>query len=381
MSSGSGLGVTTPVRVPAPVMDSRALRVACVVDEMRLGGAERVCAQLAEGIRRNGGFASVVELVDECGATSRSGRARTLWRLVRRFRAERINLVHVHNSAALVYAFGPARLLGLPIVVTRHGSLVGQRPRLVRLADRLLPLADRVVVVAETLRAALPRGVRPGRFVHIPNGVATNRIDREFGRQRLHELTRATEDAEWIVNVGTISPEKNQPGIVRAFAKLASARPSARLVLVGQTRCELTLREVMHAAKTAGLGDRVHVVGPQNEIPVLLSGADAFVLGSITEAMPMALLEAMVQACPIAATRVGDVPRMIRHGDEGLLVRAGDDASLADALATLLSERPFATCLGEAARARACESYSEDRTIREHLRVYASIAGVHGNGA
>jgi glycosyltransferase involved in cell wall biosynthesis len=370
-SSGLTLADTGPL--------AAGLRLAGVIDTMRPGGAERVCARLIDGVRASAGDGHVYELAPAANGGSSPGRWRTEWALLSWLRENRINVVHAHNSAAFVYALGPARLLGLPIVVTRHGPLMGPPLRLVRWADRLLPLADGVVVVAESLRATVPTRVSAERIVHIPNGVATRRMDWEAGRARLTALTGITGPAEWIVSVGSISPEKDQPGIVRAFARVAGNRPAARLVLVGPTRCERTLGEARRIADAAGLSGRINFVGPQHDLPALLAGADAFVLGSRTEAMPIALLEAMVQGCPIASTRVGDVPAMIRYEVEGLLVDAGDDAALGAAIARLLSDSALAHRLGGAARIRACESYSDDRMIREHLRLYSTLTGVRGD--
>lgn len=356
------------------------LRVAGIIDTMRPGGAEGVCARLISGVRASAGDGHVYELAPAANEGSSPGRWRTEWALLSWLRKNRINVVHAHNSAAFVYALGPARLLGVPIVVTRHGPLMGPPPRLVRWAERLLPLADGVVVVAESLRATVPTRVSAERIVHIPNGVATRRMDRSAGRARLTSLTGIAGPAEWILSVGSISPEKDQPGIVRAFACAAGDRPAAQLVLVGATRCERTLAEMRRAAFAAGLAARVHVVGPQDDVPTLLAGSDVLVLGSRTEAMPMALLEAMMQGCPIAATRVGDVPAITRHREEGLLVESGDDAALGAAVARLLSDSALARRLGDAARIRACASYSDDQMIREHLSLYSTLAGVHGDG-
>src|SRR5437867_11730680 len=125
------------------------------------------------------------------------------------------------------------------------------------------------------------------------------------------------------------------------------------LAIAGRGPEETALREL---ARSLELSDRVHLLGLRDDIPNILRSADVFVLPSRSEALPLALLEAMRAARPIVATAVGEVPTVLQHGEAGLLARPGDVAGLAAALGGRLLMNPAAArTLGERARAVAAE--------------------------
>src|SRR5437667_9911772 len=104
---------------------------------------------------------------------------------------------------------------------------------------------------------------------------------------------------------------------------------------------------------------RFHLLGLRSDIGNVLAGSDVFVLPSLSEGVPLALLEAMLAGKPVVATAVGEVPTVLKGGHAGVVVRPGDAAVLADALASLLSDPAEARRLG---------AKSEERRVGKECR-------------
>jgi glycosyltransferase involved in cell wall biosynthesis len=117
----------------------------------------------------------------------------------------------------------------------------------------------------------------------------------------------------------------------------------------------------------------LHFLGHREDVRDLLSVYDIFVLPSLSEGMPLALLEAMAAGVPAVATRVGGVSEVIENGKTGLLVPPGDSRALADGIATLLENPALATELGEAARQVAVSRFSLERMVRAYQDIYAEL--------
>ena len=107
----------------------------------------------------------------------------------------------------------------------------------------------------------------------------------------------------------------------------------------------------------------------------VLASADIFALPSLSEGLPLALLEAMFAARPIIASAVGEVPVALEHGQAGVLVPPGDVAALADALDRLLADLAGAQALGECAARRAAATYGLERMVDSYVRLYESVTG------
>ena len=114
-------------------------------------------------------------------------------------------------------------------------------------------------------------------------------------------------------------------------------------------------------------------------MPAVLAAADVFVLPSLSEGLPLALLEAMFAGRPIVATDVGEVGVALAHGEAGVLVEAGNPPALADALDRLLSDPDHARDLGERAAGRALAEYDVSHMVRRYVGTYEELLGRRAN--
>ena len=134
------------------------------------------------------------------------------------------------------------------------------------------------------------------------------------------------------------------------------------------------LREPLQSqVESLGLGDNVHFLGSRDDVPTLLAGSDFFVLPSLWEGLPMALLEAMAAGLPIVATEVSGTVQVMTSGETGLLVPPRDVPRLAQAIAKLLAEPARARAMGTAAQQRVEKRFSASKQAREHVLLYRSV--------
>ena len=159
--------------------------------------------------------------------------------------------------------------------------------------------------------------------------------------------------------------------MLEAFGHLARRFPRLHVAIAGRGELDAPLRA---RAEALGVSDRFHLLGLRRDIANLLAGADAFVLPSLSEGLPLALIEAMLAERPIVATRVGEVGSVLNGGGEraGLLVPPGDAGALADALSHLLSDAPDAGRLAAAAGRRG-QDYTLAKMLERYVAVYASL--------
>jgi len=154
-----------------------------------------------------------------------------------------------------------------------------------------------------------------------------------------------------LLAVGTLERHKGHRVLLEALSHLEREKDKVpwRLIIAGGRGGDQH-DSLIEFAEETGLNDRVHVVTNRNDIPDLLALADIFVMPSLFEGLPMALLEAMIAGKAIVASATSGIPEAIESGREGLLVSPGDVAALARALQSLLTDEARRNALGRRRR-------------------------------
>lgn len=292
-------------------------------------------------------------------------------RLARWLRRENVAVVHAHMYWATLWGRIAGRLAGVPVLMTtEHGPDLWKGPQHVTF-DRLLNrwTARHIAVAQDGLEIRLRRErVRPDRIVLIPNGVAVPAVcrDPERALRARREFGLATETPV-IGTVGRLVPEKGYVHLLEAVKLARAELPGLRWLAIGDgpLRQELAAR-----TKELGLEDAVIWAGLRTDIDQLLEAMDLWVMSSVSEGLPVALLEAMAAACPIVATNVGGIPDAVGDGREAVLVPSRDPAAMAAAIVGLLRDPERARGLGAAARVRAEARYSIKSVVRRVEDIY-----------
>lgn len=193
------------------------------------------------------------------------------------------------------------------------------------------------------------------------------------GVAALREELNLRQGQRVILSVGRLSHEKGQADLIRAFSSL---RNRARLVIVGDGADRPSLERF---TRTLGLGGAVTFAGLRANVAPFYAMADVFVLPSLSEGSPNALLEAMACSLPVVATRVGGVPEIASDGATALLVPPRQPLAMAGAIARLLDDRPLAAQLGAAARRTVLTDYTPERRAMTLSTLYSALAGLHPN--
>lgn len=289
-----------------------------------------------------------------------------------------VDVIHSHKYKTTFYAGLMRRRLGVGLLSTYHNWITTTPAlRAYALLDKQLARFNHVSVgVSTPVCDALRRVVRADRVAQIDNGIEVERFARVAPRAQARRQLGLPEDGPLAGFVGRLSSEK---GLEVLLDALEAAGPRApRLALVGDG----PLRGEIEARVAQGpLRGRVHLLGHRTDTPWVYAALDLLVLPSWVEAYPMVLLEAMAAGCPVIATEVGEVGRMVRPDENGLLVRAGDRAGLARALADLGDDGPRRERLGQAGLAWVRAHGSSADMARRYGALYARAAREAGRSA
>jgi glycosyltransferase involved in cell wall biosynthesis len=291
--------------------------------------------------------------------------------LVGLIRQHRVRIVHTHNVAPWLYAGIAARLTGAAVCHTEHSSLFPDQRALKRAEWLLGHLTKAVICDGEEVRRQLveEQHLSPRNVVTVYNGVDTalyaQPVDRVAGRRALG----LEADAQVVGTVARLEPVKDQATLLQAFARVATKLPRARLVVVGDGSLRGALEE---QARRPPLAGRVLFLGRRADVASLLPLFDLFVLSSISEGLPLTILEAMAAGLPCVASAVGAVPEAIVENETGRLFPAKDSARLATALSDLLTDPTLARRLGTAGQQRARALFDLRVMTRRYEDLYAA---------
>ena len=360
------------------------LRIAHLIESDGPGGAERVVATLATTLQTfgaqnvaflpAGGEGWLERQLEGSGVEVEHFRLeRPLSECARSitgaFRRHHVDVAHSHEFSMAVYGAWASWRAGVPHVVTMHGSryYAGRFRR--RLALRIaLALSGRTVAVSNSLADNLSQDlwIPRGRISMISNGVRYARATSTTLREEL----RLTPKDRLLVSVGNLYPVKGHTHLVDAMRLLIARHPTVHLAISGRGE----LAEALTAqARDNGIADRVHLLGLRSDVAAILAAADVFVLPSLSEGLPLALLEAMVAGCPIVASEVGEVSAVLEQGAAGVLVPPGDTRALAAALDRVLGDVHLGRTLGERAACRAGAEYDVSHMVRQYAAAYNEL--------
>lgn len=305
------------------------------------------------------------------------------WRLFRLLRELRPAAVHTRNIGTLDCAF-IALLAGVPVRIHgEHGWDVFDPDgtnRKYRLLRRVVGRCVQFfVTVSEDLRRWLTEVVGiPARKVHrICNGVDTARFHPAHANEpRPLPPEIFTRDCVVIGSITRMSAIKDPLNLVEAFLRLradpAFAGGMLRLLMVGDGELR---GAALARLDQAGAANAAWLPGSREDVPALLRAMDVFVLGSLREGISNTILEAMASGLPVIATATGGNGEVIRNGETGALVPAGDSVALADAIGMYAVDEGLRREQGRQARERAVAEFSVAAMVENYRRLYAAALG------
>lgn len=352
---------------------------------LRMGGAERLALDILRLGKDNwsglvagmfhapGSLAEAAEaqgfpwLALEADTTHRAG---GIWRLYKALRSNKVSLLHAQAAYLLPYALPAARLAGVPLVYTEHAvhslSTIHWLRKFVKLSA---PLLQGISCVSEPIREYFTGtiGVSPDRVRCIPNGVDADVFSVNGRAASLPWQPEAGEKPFVFGTVSRLTEAKDHAGLVEAFSIVHRQRPRAKLLLVGDGELRGPVEQLIEAR---GLRDAVHITGICSEIPERLRSMDVFVLSSVREGLPMALLEAMSCGLPCISTEVGAIGGLNTGGDHIMLVSPGEPERLAKAMLAMMDNASLREETAARGRRHVCAAYGSAGIIQEYTAMY-----------
>jgi glycosyltransferase involved in cell wall biosynthesis len=294
----------------------------------------------------------------------RRGQIVCIFRLYRLFKTLGIEVVQAHTYYANLYASIAARLAGVKVVMTtEHGQASWKRPTHHLIERRIIsPLVSMRVAVSNDIRniRVLSGDVSATKITVINNCVV---IPETKASHNIKERLK-------IGTVGRLVPAKDYQTLIRAFGKVIGDGFNAELTIVGdgpeRARLEKEVQDLV-------LYEHVTFAGFQANVDIFLNEFDIFVLTSITEGIPIAMLEAMAKGLPVVATIVGGIPEVLQDNVDGLLVESSNPQMIADTLKRLINDRFLRIRLGEAAREKIKSSFCSESVCKQYEQLYINL--------
>jgi glycosyltransferase involved in cell wall biosynthesis len=286
------------------------------------------------------------------------------------FRTHKVDAVHAHEFAMAVYGTAAARRLGLPVVNTFHGAESMTHALRRRVALRwAIPRSTASRAVSAATKTQLDRdlGIAANQIGVVHNGIPVRQGDPVKVRQELG----IGADELMLLAIGNLEHRKGHLVLLRALQRLRSDGLSHpwRVVIAGgrggPTRPQLEAFAAEH-----GFAERLHILTYRDDIADLQAAADIFVMPSLWEGLPLAMLEAMLAGNAIIASDTSGIPEAVNTGREGLLVPPGEDAALAGALERLMTDPALRASLGQAARFRGMAEFTVDAMADRYEALY-----------
>jgi glycosyltransferase involved in cell wall biosynthesis len=304
----------------------------------------------------------------------------TLWKIIQQLRRDRPDVLHTHNHLVHHYGVIAGVMAGVPVIVnTRHraehhlvngpeGSQISNAPK-DKKSDLIfratMPWVGCVAMISESTRRFFVehRGIPMAKTKVILNGAPLKR----FLDAPAHPGSALPRVRFGIA--ARLVREKDHFTLLRAFSEVIAEIPEAELHIAGDGPLQEPLKEF---AKELNLTHCVTFLGALPETSQFLSKLDIFVLSSLTEGMPISILEAMAAGLPIVSTRVGGVDEAAIDGQNALFVNPGDSHGLAQAMIRMARSVDLAK-MGATGRATVQERFSIEKTWSEYYKLFLSL--------
>jgi glycosyltransferase involved in cell wall biosynthesis len=366
------------------------IRVMQIIEDLHVGGLERVVVTICKTIDRDrfepsvlvlrgsGPLASEldqigVEVVD-IGGKPGTGDYFAFRKVAREARKRRIDVFHTHNSLALFDGFAAARMTGVRgHVHTDHARNFPDKRRYMIAEHITSYFLDQIVAVSDHTKENLVNyeKISPSKIIVIVNGIDGGRFEQPIDVAKKRRELGVT-SGPVIGLAARLTEQKGVIYLLQAVVELRKQFPGLQVVIAGSGDQEENLKRT---AGELGVESNVRFLGVRLDIPELVRAFDVYVIPSIWEGLPMALLEAFAAGCPVVAADVGGVGKVIRHRHNGSLVPARDPQALARELAEVLAHPELQQKYGVEGRRTFEEHYSAEAMTRRYEEVYLAAAG------
>ncbi len=361
-------------------------RVLHLIETGGPGGAERVFLDLAENLDTR--YLSIIGLLKRGWVSSQAvirglrfvmidarslSDLGVLLGLVRLIRQQGVALIHAHEFYMSGMGALASRLTGVPLVITVHGKGYYPDRRRRRTIYRLAAAqAKGVVAVSQDLRQHFCQTVGfPAKHVRvIYNGIRHRTISDTTRDPILLESAGIPRAAKIVGTLGNLYQVKGHLYLIRAARIILQYRPDSHFIILGRGAEECALKA---EAKALGIQNRLHLLGYRDDASRWLATMDVFTLPSLSEGLPLSLLEAMAAGIPAVVTGVGGMPEVIHDGETGFIVPPRNPEAMAEKILYLLEDPAVAAGLAAAGRSQVRQRFSLEAMVRQYTSLYQEV--------
>ena len=293
-------------------------------------------------------------------------------------RRQDIDVIHAHLPGASLYGSLVGARLRIPVIATFHNEMFmpGATERLRTVKNLIIRnLVSRIVVVAEFMKDDY---VSKGKYSSDKMMTVYNGIDfADIPEERLAALRQELhiDDNDVIVgNVANFRPPKGHQHLIDAARRVCDEADRVKFLLIGEDRKGKVIRErTEEQVADLGLADKVKLLGFREDVAALLRIMDVFVLASISEGLPLSVVEAQAAGAPVVATNVGGLAEIVSEGKSGFLVPPGDAAALAERILALVRDPRLRERISAEGRRSAMEKFSMATMITRYQDLYTRL--------
>lgn len=367
------------------------LRIQFLTTSLMRGGAEIQVMLLACALKERGHEVEVISMIEPEALTEELAAKRipvvslrmkqghtdpgAVFRLRHHIHKFEPDVVHSHMVHANLLARVTRLITRMPVLIsTAHSTHEGSRlfDLAYRFTDRLATLTTNVSAAA-VQRYVEARLAPENRIRIMPNGIHTDTFcESPLKRDQTREVLRLGSSFCWLA-AGALHESKDYPTLLQAFALVIHEKPGVRLLIAGEGPELAKLKQLI---MDLHLTDNVTLLGLRSDIAALMNAADAYVMSSVWEGLPLVLLEAAASSLPMVVTRVGGNAEIVEEAANGSVVPASDPYSLAAAMLQL-QQAPAAerAGMGERGRTLVTRKYEIGQVAPAWLDVYRELLG------
>ena len=310
---------------------------------------------------------------------SRWGSGKIFLELVREFKKSNIQIVHTHKYKDTILAAPAAKLCGIPYVIrTVHGlrepfkGLQSFKMNCYEAIEQTVhrSYVDSIIGVSSQIESKYKSEGQVSRVACIRNGIDLEGKSVQTDRWRTRKDLGVDPETCLIGTIGRLTPVKGIPYLLEAARMLLCQGVNVKVLVVGEGSIR---SDLMAQTRDLGISKDVVFLGHREDTDALLQALDIFALPSLSEGIPMALLEAMAASRSVVASRVGGVPEIVEDGTEGFLVEPMDVHGLTERCLRLIQSPELAQKMGQAARARVERDFSAENMADRVAMLYQEL--------
>ena len=369
-------------------------KVVHIVEDLKLGGLEKIIAAIVTGLDRSkyhpevwclarGG--EITRWISERGVDVRifnfSGYYNPLniMKLSRLLRKSEVDIVHAHAYFAGTFARLAATLARVPVVISHvHTTDYQLKKRNFFIEKALSKVTDKVVCVSGAVQNFVTslEGIDKKKTTVIYNGTTILEENAACFNVTRESLGLSPKDFV-IITVASLVENKGHLFLLEAIQGLVAANHRIKLIIVGEGPLQGKIRRFI---STKNIQSHVLLTGKRDDVACLLKLADVSVLASVgREGLGLALIEAMAAGLPLIATKVGGMPEVVENNVNGFLVKPGNILEVRKAINQLMINEKKRLQMGEASRRKYFEKYTSQNMIFKieslYDRLFASKSG------